>query len=593
MAGRVPSDFLQQLLGRVDLADLIGRYVALRKAGGEFKACCPFHNEKTPSFTVSPRKGFYHCFGCGAHGTAISFLMEYARYSFPDAVEELAKLTGMEVPRTGRSGAPRQDLDPLYECMEATCRFYQQALKRSGPAQAYARGRGLSDEIREEYRIGFAPPGYDNIEPKLSGKFSRELLLKAGLLSEKADRVYDKFRNRLMFPIRDSRGRVLGFGGRVIDDADKPKYMNSPETPLFHKGRVLYGMHELQQRRGKPKYLILTEGYMDVVSLAQAKVRNVFATLGTATTEDHIRQLGRFCRTFVFCFDGDQAGRAAGWRALENILPVLREGDEVRFAHLPEGEDPDSYIRGHGLSGWKKFIREAVPLEEYLFAHLEDGLNLKLAAGKTALVGKARPLLERVGSPVFRALMIQKLCETTGLREGQLRLGPSGADETEARRARPAPPGRPSAIRVMIRLLLEYPGLARLAPPAEELKAIKEPGFDVFAEIVTLALKNPDVRTDGILESFRGRKMEKHLGDLMRWTPVELDGVREEEDVQGEFGQGMRKFREKWIKQRMSQLYAKQDSGEALSRAEQEEQASLRDERRRLNARGSASQAAS
>ena len=401
MAGRIPSDFIQQLLARVDLADLIGRYVPLKKAGTEFKACCPFHNEKTPSFTVSPRKGFYHCFGCGAHGTAITFLMEYCRYSFPDAIEELAKQTGLEVPRVGGSVAPRQELDPLYECMEAASQFYQKELTRSKPAQAYARERGLSDEICEEYRIGYAPPGFENLEPKLSARFSKELLLKVGLLSEKENRVYDKFRNRLMFPIRDSRGRVLGFGGRVIDPEDKPKYINSPETPLFHKGRVLYGVHELQQRRGKVNYLILTEGYMDVVSLAQAGVRNALATLGTATTEDHIRQMGRFCRTFAFCFDGDTAGRAAGWRALENLLPVLREGDEVRFAHLPEGEDPDSYIRAHGTSGWKEFIRGAVPLEDYFFTHLEQGLNLGLASGKSALVAKARPLLEKVGALGF------------------------------------------------------------------------------------------------------------------------------------------------------------------------------------------------
>lgn len=582
MAGRIPSEFIQQLLARVDLADLIGRYVPLKKAGTEFKACCPFHNEKTPSFTVSPRKGFYHCFGCGAHGTAISFLMEYCRFSFPDAVEELAKQTGLEVPRVGGSSAPRQELDPLYECMEAACQFYQKELTRSKPAQAYAQERGLSDEIREEYRIGYAPPGFDNLGPKLSARFSKGLLLKVGLLSEKEDRVYDKFRNRLMFPIQDSRGRVLGFGGRVIDPEDKPKYMNSPETPLFHKGRVLYGVHELQQRRGKVNYLILTEGYMDVVSLAQAGVRNALATLGTATTEDHIRQMGRFCRTFVFCFDGDPAGRAAGWRALENLLPVLREGDEVRFAHLPEGEDPDSYIRAHGKSGWKEFIRGAVPLEDYFFTHLEQGLNLGLASGKSALVAKARPLLEKVGAPVFRDLMIRKLCDTTGLRENQLRLEPADSGQTDARRSRPTPPGRPSAIRVMIRLLLEYPRLARLAPSPKDLKAISAPGFDLFAEIVELSTKNPDTTAGAILESFRGQEAEKHLNSLMRWTPVELSGVKDEEEVHAVFEQGMRRFRLQRVRQQIGVLEAKQAEEETLSQVEQEELANLRKERAEL-----------
>ncbi len=582
MAGRIPSEFIQQLLARADLADLIGRYVQIKKAGAEFKACCPFHNEKTPSFTISPSKGFYHCFGCGAHGTAISFLMEYGRYSFPDAVEELAKQTGMEVPRTGGSDAPRQELDPLYDCTEAACQYYQQALTRSKPAQAYARERGLSKEICEEYRIGFAPPGFENIGSNLSSRFNQELLLKVGLLSKKEGRVYDKFRNRLMFPIRDSRGRVLGFGGRVIDDKDKPKYMNSPETPLFHKGRVLYGVHELQQRRGRINYLILTEGYMDVVSLTQAGVRNALATLGTATTEDHVRQMGRFCRTFVFCFDGDPAGRAAGWRALESLLPVLREGDEVRFAHLPEGEDPDSYIRAHGVPGWKEFIRGATPLEEYFFTHLEQGLNLDLASGKSALVAKAKPLCEKVGAPVFRDLMIRKLCDTTGLREDQLRLEPATAGEPDAQRPKPTPPGRPSAIRVMIRLLLEYPGLARLAPPLEDLKAISVPGFDLFAKIVELVQKNPDIKADGILESFRGQDAEKHLNSLMRWTPVELSGVKEEGDVHAVFEQGVRRFRLQWVRQRIGFLETKQAEEEVLGPAEQEELANLRKERAEL-----------
>ena len=579
MAGRIPSDFIQQLLARTDLADLIGRYVSLKKAGEEFKACCPFHNEKTPSFTISPRKGFYHCFGCGAHGTAITFLMEYSRHSFPDAVEELASQAGMQVPHADGGGAPRQELDPLYECMEAACDYYCQALSRSKPAQAYANQRGLSDKICEEYRIGFAPPGFENIEPKLSGRFSRELLVKVGLLSKKEGRVYDKFRNRLMFPIRDSRGRVLGFGGRVIDPEDKPKYMNSPETSLFHKGRVLYGVHELQQRRGKVKYLILTEGYMDVVSLAQAGVRNALATLGTATTEDHIRQMGRFCRTFVFCFDGDRAGREAGWRALENLLPVLREGDEFRFAYLPEGEDPDSYIRAKGMAAWRGFIGEAIPLEEYFFTHLGQGLNLDLASGKSALVGKARPLLDRVGAPVFRDLLVQKLGDMTGLKEGQLRLESAVSGGREVQRPRPTPPGRPSAIRVMIRLLLEYPGLANLALSVEELKAIGAPGFNLFAKIVELAQDNPKITTAGIVESFRDQDAEKHLKNLLRWVPAELSDVREERDVNAVFEQGMRRFRLELIKQEMRSLNAKQAEGGSLSQAEQERAAGLRKER--------------
>ena len=580
MAGRIPSEFIQQLLARADLASLVGRYVALQKAGAEYKACCPFHDEKTPSFTISPRKGFYHCFGCGAHGTALSFLMNYSRLSFPDAIEELAKQTGMRVPRVGGDAAPRREIDPMYECMEAACDYYCQELSRSRQAQAYVDHRGLSDKVCEEYRIGFAPPGFENIEAKLSDRFSRDLLLEVGLLAKKESRVYDKFRNRLMFPIRDSRGRVLAFGGRVINATDMPKYMNSPETPLFHKGRVLYGLYEMQSRRGAVKYLILTEGYMDVVSLAQAGVKNALAALGTATTEDHVRQMGRFCRTLVFCFDGDPAGRAAGGRALEHLLPMLREGDDIRFAHLPEGEDPDSYIQTHGISAWRGFVRESTPLEDYFFMHLGQGLNLDRASGKSALVAKASPSLAKVGAPVFRELMVKKLCETTGLREDQLRLVSDDQEKREdSHRSKPALPGRPSAIRVMMRLLLEYPGLVDVSLPVKELQAIKAPGFDLFAQIVELAQKNPEITAAGIAESFRGQDAERHLKNLLRWTPVQLSGVSKEKDVRRVFEQGMRRFRRDLVKQRMRSLNARQVAGEALSQAELEDLANLRKER--------------
>ena len=440
MAGRIPQQFLQTLLRRVDLAEVVQRHVPLQRAGGEYKACCPFHNEKTPSFTVSPAKGFYHCFGCGANGTAITFLMEYAKYSFIDAVEELAAGQGLEVPREG-GGAPREDFEPLYECLEAACRWYQRELRRAGPGQAYAKSRGLSGEICRDYRIGYAPAGFDNVKQELGSRYSDELLLRAGLLAKKEARSYDRFRHRLMFPIRDGRGRVLGFGGRAVGADDKPKYLNTAETPVFRKGHILYGAHELQQRPGKVEALVLTEGYMDVVGLAQAGVGNALATLGTAATADHLRQLGRFCRTYVFCFDGDRAGREAGWRALGNLLEVMRDGDECRFAHLPEGEDPDSYVRANGADGWRQFLQGARPLEEYFFDHLRQDLDLDRVSGKSQLVARARPLLARLRAPVFRALMSKELERLTGLEVAALRLNEAAA-APGARRGRGAGPGR-------------------------------------------------------------------------------------------------------------------------------------------------------
>lgn len=580
MAGRqFPPEFLPQLLARVDLAELIGRYVPIKKAGHEYKACCPFHNEKTPSFTISPQKGFYHCFGCGAHGTAIGFLMEYGKYSFLDAVEELAKQAGMDMPRRRGAGS-QQDYESLYACMEAACGYYEEALAQSAPAQAYLQQRGLSADVCTQYRIGYAPAGYDNIERRLADRFPRKVLLKVGLLSQKDDRVYDKFRHRLMFPIRDMRGRVVAFGGRVIDPDDKPKYMNSPETPLFHKGRMLYGLHELQKRRGKIKYLVLTEGYMDVVGLAQAGVPNAVATLGTATTEDHVRLMSRFCRVFVFCFDGDRAGREAGWRALEHLLPVLREGDEARFAFMPEGEDPDSFIRKRGKEAWRKFLGDAMPLEEYFFTHLTEGLDLELAAAKSALVGKARPLLRRMGDAVFRDLLAQRLAGMTGLGVGQLRL--ESAEASPERSRAPVPRGRRTHMQKMMRLLLEFPGLAQLAPPSADLRAIHEPGFSLFARIVDLAHKDAQINSAGIVESFRGEEEEKHLHSLLRWRPVELSDTKQERDVRGIFRQGMDRFRLTYVKQQISELSKLQIRGEVLSPDQHQQLEALKQQRDEL-----------
>ena len=585
MAGRIPAQFLQTLLRRVDLAEVVQRHVPLQRAGGEYKACCPFHNEKTPSFTVSPAKGFYHCFGCGAHGTAITFLMEHAKYSFVDAVEELAAGQGLEVPREGGGGAPREDFEPLYECLEAACRWYQRELKRAGPGQEYAKQRGLSGEICRDYRIGYAPAGFDNAKKELGAKYSDELLLKAGLLAKKEARVYDRFRHRLMFPIRDGRGRVLGFGGRAVGADDQPKYLNTAETPVFRKGRILYGAHELQQRPGKVGALVLTEGYMDVVSLAQAGVGNALATLGTAATADHLRQLGRFCRTFVFCFDGDRAGREAGWRALGNLLEVMRDGDECRFAHLPEGEDPDSYVRAHGADGWRSFLDGASPLEEYFFAHLREDLDLDRVSGKSQLVERARPLLARLRAPVFRALMAKELERLTGLGVGDLRLDRAAAPAAGGRPPRPRRrPGQMSAVARLMRVLLEYPELAgRLGAPGY-LAELPDPGFRLLTKIVKLAQAEPGINAAGIMESFRDEPAHRHLGALLdRNPPQELAGEPGARDLHGTVDQFARGFRLDWVKHRIAELNEKQVEG-GLSEPELERLARLKKERTELNA---------
>lgn len=585
MAGRIPAQFLQTLLRRVDLAEVVQRHVPLQRAGGEYKACCPFHNEKTPSFTVSPAKGFYHCFGCGAHGTAITFLMEYGKYSFVDAVEELAAGQGLEVPREGRGGAPREDFEPLYECLEAACRWYQRELKRAGPGQEYAKRRGLSGEICRDYRIGYAPAGFDNAKRELGSKYSDELLLKAGLLAKKEARSYDRFRHRLMFPIRDGRGRVLGFGGRAVGADDKPKYLNTAETPVFRKGRILYGAHELQQRPGKIETLVLTEGYMDVVSLAQAGVGNALATLGTAATADHLRQLGRFCRTYVFCFDGDRAGREAGWRALGNLLEVMRDGDECRFAHLPEGEDPDSYVRARGADGWRRFLDSALPFAEYFFARLQQDLDLARVSGKSQLVERARPLLARLRAPVFRALMLKELQRLTGLEVGELRMDRAAAPAAGGRRPRPRRrPGQMSAVARLIRVLLEYPQLAGRIENPDYLAELPDPGYRLLTKIVKLAQAEPKINAAGIIESFRDQPAHRHLSVLLdRHPPQELAGVTGARDLHGTVDQCARKFRLEWVKHRVAALNEKQVAG-GLSEPELERLARMKKERTELNA---------
>ena len=587
MAGLIPREFITELLVRVDLAQVIGAHVQLKQAGREYKACCPFHQEKTPSFTVVPAKGFYHCFGCGANGTAISFLMEYTRCSFIDAVEDLARIAGMTVPREAGEQVRQEKREPLYECLSEVSRYYKVMLRDTGAAKEYAKARGLSGEICKEYQIGFAPAGYDSLEKHLASKYDRELLLKAGLLKKTEDRVYGRFRNRLMFPIRDSRGRVIGFGGRVIDDADKPKYLNSPETPVFHKGRVLYGLYEMQKRRNKLEELVIVEGYMDVIGLAQAGVTNAVATQGTAATEDHLRQMARFCRKFVFCFDGDAAGRTAGWRALEHILPVLRDGDEVRFAHLPQQEDPDSYIRTHGLEAWQEFMGQSMPLEDYFFAHLGEGLDVASVSGGSKLVSKARPLLASMAESSFRDLMIKQLSDLTGLDVAQLRVPEKESSKAPSMlKVSPLSAGRPSLMRVMIRMLLEHPELVDGAPHSllQHLEVLEMKGAELFAEMVEIARSHPGTNTGGLIEIInisRGEKISQHLHELLRWQPAILAGGSAQQR-QRTFERGLVRLQDERLKAQASRLHRLQMEGKTLNERQQKQLDECLKQRRQL-----------
>lgn len=424
MAGLIAQGFIDDLLNRTDIVEVVSSRVQLKKSGKNYTACCPFHQEKTPSFSVNHEKQFYYCFGCGAGGNALGFIMDHDHLDFPSAIEELAKRAGVEVEREASNTPqkPRQAVDsPLYALLTAASDYYRNALKSHPQRDAavnYLKKRGVSGVIARDFALGFAPPGWDNLSKHLGGdSLQQKALIEAGLLVENAEnqRRYDRFRDRIIFPIHDSRGRIIGFGGRVLGD-DKPKYLNSPETPVFHKGQELYGLYEARKYNRQLNEIIVVEGYMDVIALAQQGLRNAVATLGTATSEEHIKRLFRVVPSILFCFDGDNAGRKAAWRALEATLSNLKDGQQARFLFVPDGEDPDSLIRSEGLEAFQaRIAQQAVPLTEYFFTHLAAEVNLESLEGKAHMAALAAPLIERIPGANLRALMRQKLTQVTGL----------------------------------------------------------------------------------------------------------------------------------------------------------------------------------
>lgn len=443
MAGRIPQSFIDEVLHRTDIVDLIGAHVRLKKSGKNYSACCPFHNEKTPSFSVNREKQFYHCFGCGASGNALSFLMQYERREFLDSLEYLASKAGLTLPETGRdNGEERVSRQPLYDMLDAAARYYEEQLRQHpqrNRAVDYLRKRGLTGQVAKEWRLGYAPAGWDNLLRALGGSPEDVALLQqAGLVifNEQRNSHYDAMRERIIFPIRDFRGRVMAFGGRVLDDS-KPKYLNSPETPVFHKGEELYGLYETRQARQDLKRIVVVEGYMDVIAMHQAGLPFAVATLGTATSTTHVERLFRSVPDVVFCFDGDQAGRRAAWKALENALPALKDGVSAAFLFLPEEHDPDSLVREEGLDAFRRRLDDAEPLADFLFRHLAEGLKLESLEGRSRLASLATPLLEKVPVGLYRKLLWQRLSEMTGL-AGDADTGRTPAPAT------PSPASSPS-----------------------------------------------------------------------------------------------------------------------------------------------------
>ena len=463
----IPESFIQDLLARVDIVDLVDSYVPLKKAGANYSACCPFHNEKTPSFTVSPSKQFYHCFGCGAHGTAIGFVMEYQGLGFVDAIKDLAARTGMVVPES-EGGQARQEnggqLRALVEIMARAAQYYKEQLKRSPKAIEYCKKRGLTGEIAARYGMGYAPDGWQNLQAVFPD-YNADTLKAAGLVIEnEAGRRYDRFRDRLMIPIINQKGEIIAFGGRVIDQGE-PKYLNSPETPLFEKGRELFGLPQARQALRETNTAIVTEGYMDVIALAQNGVGNALATLGTATTPTHVQKLLRQVDRIVFCFDGDNAGRKAAWRALENALEALADNKQIGFVFLPAEHDPDSFIRAHGKAAFDREITQATPLSDVLLRELANRCDLTSAEGKAKLIYEAKPLLHKLPTPLLRLQLVKRLAEASGFDQREVeRL-------CELKSYTPPPPPKakrtaPSLTRNLLRIVLHKPALAAELPLA-------------------------------------------------------------------------------------------------------------------------------
>jgi DNA primase len=552
--GRIPQNFIDELIARADIVEVIGARVQLKKAGREYKACCPFHNEKTPSFWVSPDKQFYHCFGCGKHGTVLGFLMEHDHMAFPEAVEELATRLGLEVPHEGGvdRGARRAD-EPLFELMAQVARFYADGLAREARARDYLAQRGLAPETIARFGLGYAANSWNEVLRRFgTAEADRQRLADAGLIVERergqmrdGERHYDRFRDRIMFPIRDARGRVIAFGGRIID-AGEPKYLNSPETLLFHKGRELYGIYETRRARPNLTRLVVVEGYMDVVRLHQSGVDYALATLGTATTPEHFRRIFRLVPAVVFAFDGDRAGRAAAWRALQQALPEAREGREIRFLFLPEGHDPDTLVGAEGREAFEQRLQSAVPLSEYLVRELSEQSELAHADGRARFAESARPLFARVPEGVYRELLLERLAEVVGLPAQRLQelwsaghALPAGAAPAAPAHRGPAPAsrgaGRGSLVRQAIVRLLHYPAIAGTVSLAERagLDASEEPGIGLLRDLLDNLRDQPAEIPAQVIQRWSGRAGGEALQKLLEREEVITDAPAAAGELRG------------------------------------------------------------
>jgi DNA primase len=516
VSGRISKEFIDELLVRVDIVDLIDSHVPLKKTGANYVARCPFHTEKSPSFSVNRNKQFFHCFGCGASGNAISFLMDFSHLDFVEAVEDLAAFAGISVRREQAAyvadASKKEDLNSLYQVLEKVAVFYVEQLRETPKAIEYLKSRQVKGAIARDFLLGYAPDKWSS----LSEHFDQKLLIDAGLLVVKDDGlVYDRFRSRVVFPIRDKRSRIVGFGGRVLDDS-LPKYLNSPETPVFHKGKEVYGLYELLAKNSKPQRILIVEGYMDVIALAQYGIHYAVAALGTATSQSHLDLLFRFSSELVFCFDGDRAGREAAWRVMESAFSSLKEGRSCRIMILPPQHDPDSLVREEGVDGFVHRMQSAQALSDYFFEYVTGGLKLSEVEGRAQLISKARPYLERLPEGTFREMMFSRLQDLSGMAslisvDDKFLAPPQISDH----RSRPQGINRLSSARVAIALLLQHPGLAENVEQKDiDWSGLEFRGIELFKSILSVILDKKSVNTAVLIEHYRDTPEEKQVKSL-------------------------------------------------------------------------------
>ncbi|WP_394176880.1 DNA primase [Thalassotalea litorea] len=582
MAGLIPRQFIDDLLARTDIVDLIDAKVGLKKAGKNYQACCPFHSEKSPSFTVSRDKQFYHCFGCGAHGNAISFIMEYERLEFVDAIEEIASIAGVEVEREQNTSPEQQRKQAKmhaqkqddYQVMGNIARYYQHTLKHHTDSKTvieYLKGRGLSGEVVKKFGIGYAPDSWDGV----MGQFGQSQLLSAQLvelgMAIQGDnkRPYDRFRGRVMFPITDKRGRVIGFGGRVLSDGT-PKYLNSPETRIYHKGQELYGLYEAKKYAKDLQRLVVVEGYMDVVALAQHDIPYAVASLGTSTTIEQLQTLFRTVKEVVCCYDGDRAGRDAAWRAMENALPLIRDGYSLKFVFLPDGEDPDTLVRQQGKDAFEKIIDNAKPLSQFIFEHLLSAVDMNSAEGKAALIEKFQPYLAKMPDSVLKDSIITDLANKFGLgSEQQLRKLTQAKSKSSNKNKKDAK-NKVTPVRLAIALLLEHPHLEGVLEDFSVLDTIELPGIHILRKLLEQCRANPECTGAQLVESWRDSDIGPVLSKLLIWEHhIEKDAA------EGVFIDTLDKILNTFVEQRTEILLQKARLGQLNSQEKQELQSLL------------------